>query len=171
MRDLKLYSCSDGDLLVFHQNVFQDPQLSCVRIRQDARHRKAYLASNDGQITVTNIQSGVALKQVFEDEETHKRIEQFKQRAAGKLQKKIKADKAIAKSNKDLKETGEDEEDGEETEQGREIVDMTLIWNDDVQQMIYCDKNAFYVYDENDEKSEQLRKITGIPKKSNVTQI
>ena len=48
---------------------------------------------------------------------------------------------------------------------------MTLIWNDDVQQMIYCDKNAFYVYDENDEKSKQLRKITGIPKKSNVTQI
>ena len=48
MRDLKLYSCIDGDLLVFHQNVFSDPSLSCVKIRQDARHRKAYLASNDG---------------------------------------------------------------------------------------------------------------------------
>ena len=102
MRDLKLYSCADGDLLVFHQNVFSDPQLSCVKIRQDSRHRKAYLASTDGQVTVTNIQSGVALKQVFEDEETHKRIEQFKEKAAGKLKKKIKADKTAGKSSKNF---------------------------------------------------------------------
>ena len=31
---------------------------------------------------------------------------------------------------------------------------MVLVWNDDVQQMIYCDKNAFYIYNEEDENSE-----------------
>ena len=70
MRDLKIYNCIDGDLLVFHQSVFKDQALGCVKIRQDARHRKAYLASTDGQITVMNVQSGVQMKQVFEDEET-----------------------------------------------------------------------------------------------------
>ena len=70
MRDLKIYNCVDGNLLVFHQSVFKDSTLGCVRVKQDARHRKAYLASTDGQITVMNIQSGVQMKQVFEDEET-----------------------------------------------------------------------------------------------------
>ena len=35
--------------------------------------------------------------------------------------------------------------------------------------MIYCDKSSFYVYNEEDEKSDQMRKIAGIPKKSNIT--
>ena len=42
------------------------------------------------------------MKQVFEDEETHKRIEQFKEKAAGKLKKKIKADKTAGKSSKNF---------------------------------------------------------------------
>ena len=47
-KDLKIYNCVDGNLMVFHQNVFKDPVINCNRSKQDARNRKAYLASTDG---------------------------------------------------------------------------------------------------------------------------
>jgi len=69
-QDLKIYSCLDGQLMVMHQSVFKSPHVNCNHILQDQRHRKAYIASSDGQINVINIQSGVCLKQCFEHEDT-----------------------------------------------------------------------------------------------------
>ena len=66
---MKIYSCLDGNLMVMHQSVFKHPKINCVSIRQDKRHRKAYIASSDGQIDVINIQSGVSLKSIFEGED------------------------------------------------------------------------------------------------------
>jgi len=46
--------------------------------------------------------------------------------------------------------------------QKREIVDMILVWEDQMKQMIYVDKSSYFVYSEIDEKkSEQLRRVTG----------
>ena len=47
---------------------------------------------------------------------------------------------------------------------------MQLVWNDDVQQLIYCDKSSFYIYNEDEENSELLRKVTGAHK-SNISTI
>ena len=74
-QDLKIYSCLDGQLMVMHQSVFKHGHINCTNILQDKRHRKAYLASNDGRINVIDVQSGVTLKQCFEDEDTQNALE------------------------------------------------------------------------------------------------
>ena len=39
---------------------------------------------------------------------------------------------------------------------------MILVWEDQMNQMIYADKKSYFVYDERGEKgSEQLRQVTG----------
>ena len=44
----------------------------------------------------------------------------------------------------------------------REIVDMILIWEEKMNQIIYADKQGYFVYNESDEKtSEQLRRVYG----------
>ena len=43
---------------------------------------------------------------------------------------------------------------------------MILVWNEDVQQLIYCDKQSFFIYAEEDESSELLRKVTGAHRSS-----
>ena len=45
--------------------------------------------------------------------------------------------------------------------QKREIVDLILVWEDKMNQMIYADKNAYFVYNEAGETSEKLRRVTG----------
>ena len=52
-----------------HQQVFKRQDTLCTLIRQDRRHRKAYLVSGDNKMVVINIQSGVILKHVFEEED------------------------------------------------------------------------------------------------------
>lgn len=53
----------------------------------------------------------------------------------------------------------------------REIVDMILVWEEKMNQIIYADKHSYYVYNEEDEKkSEQLRKVSG-GHKTNITAI
>ena len=78
-----------------------------------------------------NIQSGVTLKHVFEDEEIHKKIAQIKQQEVAKLKRnKTKRNQSKSKS---FQKDDEQEEEVLKKDQGREIVDMTLVWNDDVQ--------------------------------------
>ena len=43
----------------------------------------------------------------------------------------------------------------------REIVDMLLINEEEINQLIYCDRKAFHVYGEEDEYSDHLRSVTG----------
>ena len=43
----------------------------------------------------------------------------------------------------------------------RDIVDMILVWEDKMNQLIYADKQSYFVYRESDERSEQLRRVTG----------
>lgn len=43
----------------------------------------------------------------------------------------------------------------------REIVDMILVWNDNMNQMIYADKQGYTVYNEEDDSSNRLRTVTG----------
>jgi hypothetical protein len=44
----------------------------------------------------------------------------------------------------------------------REIVNMVLVWEEQMKQMIYTDKNSYFVYNEvNENNSEQLREVTG----------
>lgn len=62
--------------MVMHQSVFRQATVSCSHALQDRRHRKAYLASGDGRINVLNIQSGVTLKECFEEEDAQAALEQ-----------------------------------------------------------------------------------------------
>ena len=51
-----------------HQNLFEDREATVLDFQQDKRHRKCYVSSTTGQIKVFNIQNGVALKDVFDDD-------------------------------------------------------------------------------------------------------
>ena len=54
--------------------------------------------------------------------------------------------------------------------QKRDIVDIALIWEDKMNQLIYADKQGYYVYKEEDDSSVMLRKVTG-GHKTNITTI
>lgn len=43
----------------------------------------------------------------------------------------------------------------------REIVDMILVWEDKMNQLIYADRKGYFVYKEEDDSSEQLRRVVG----------
>lgn len=45
--------------------------------------------------------------------------------------------------------------------QKRDIVDMILVWEDNMNQLIYADKEGYFVYREDDETSEMVRRVTG----------
>lgn len=65
-KEVRMYDISNGNLQALHNNIFDamtvNGEITCFRI--DRRHRKAYIANNQGYIIVINCQSGVRLKNV-----------------------------------------------------------------------------------------------------------
>ena len=55
----------------------------------------------------------------------------------------------------------EGEEDKNKVPEKRDIVDMILVWEDTMNQLIYADKSGYFVYQEEDDSSELLRRVTG----------
>ena len=71
-----MYDITKGQLYSIFNNVFGEQnsraEITCFRI--DKRHRKAYVANNQGQIYVINCQNGVITKNVTQYLEDRKNI-------------------------------------------------------------------------------------------------
>ena len=62
-----MYDCMSGKLDSIMSNVFKkenDARVDITSFIIDGRHRKAYIANNQGEIFVINSQNGVVLKNV-----------------------------------------------------------------------------------------------------------
>jgi hypothetical protein len=66
--EVRMYDLTSGKLTQLIGNIFQEEILKAevTKFKIDARHRKAYVANNLGQIFVINCENGVILKQVTE---------------------------------------------------------------------------------------------------------
>lgn len=55
--------------------------------------------------------------------------------------------------------------------QSKEIVCMQLVWEEEMIQLIYCDKKTIYIYNEEDDESKLLRSMTGANLDDNITRL
>ena len=64
--EVRMYDIGKGRLQSMHMNLFREDVISSeiTKFRIDKRHRKAYVANNQGRIFVINAQNGVVLKNV-----------------------------------------------------------------------------------------------------------
>lgn len=64
--EVRMYDIGKGRLQSMHMNLFREDIISSeiTKFRIDKRHRKAYVANNQGRIFVINAQNGVVLKNV-----------------------------------------------------------------------------------------------------------
>lgn len=151
--EVKLYDSANGKLVKIHLNMANElKQAEITALRQDAKHRKCYVADSIGDIKVYNINSGVELKDVTEFEK----------------EGKIDLDDRSLNSEDYHDAFSEEEEEKlegqleEDSSKKKEITDMELVWEDDYILMICCDSNSYYVYDEDDtDVSYLLREVTG----------
>ena len=95
------------------------------QILQDQRHRKAYIASSDGQINVINIQSGVCLKQCFEHEDTQTALEEDYKKLQKKMAAKLNNARAAQNQVKQVKARPPSAESADSPRMGKSAAFMT----------------------------------------------
>lgn len=74
--EVRMYDLEKGQLQAMHTNIFQEEQMTAeiTKFKIDKRHRKAYVANNQGKIIVINCQNGVVMKNVTQYIEDRKNI-------------------------------------------------------------------------------------------------
>lgn len=186
--DVRMYDVTQGRLQSLHNNIFQEDgaKSEITKFKIDKRHRKAYVASSQGQIFVVNCQSGVIIKNVTQYLEDHRNMKEL---GADHDQESLTSlgtsnysdDEADLKQGREHKGEGEDSDHQQEGKKGQdgdaddlgdqakdkklsnpEINDMHLIWEDEMIMMICCNSREYMVFGEDDpEASTLLRRVSG----------
>jgi len=121
-----------------------------------------------------NVQSGVILKQVIvePEEETSKTKKALpfseKRKANEDEDEKTFLTQVKAKPKAEEK-TGQKMKFVDSV--FKEIVDMQLIWEEEMIHMIYCDHKTIYIYDEEPDESCLLRTMTGANPNDSITKL